>query len=255
MVARVTGDRALPAEVMKQIVAKTDGNPLFIEELTKAVLEAGILKSRTPTAIGSTGHCRRSPSRQPFKSFDVAARPPSAGEGDWPNRRSHGRNFSYSLLCAVAGRNETVLKHALAQLEQAELVSAVASRQKPSTASSTPWCGMRPREPAEEPPQQLQARLRTLEERFADIVASQPEIVAHHFTEAGLMEPAIDDWLRLDSTQPDARPNAEALNHLACGSELVPNIDDPMLRSKSELLLQTSLGHSLRRLRAGALTV
>ena len=82
MVARVTGGRVLPAEVMKQIVAKTDGNPLFVEELTKAVLEAGILVEDAdgyrldgplpPLAIPATLQ----------ELLDVAARPPGAGEGD-----------------------------------------------------------------------------------------------------------------------------------------------------------------------------
>ena len=89
MVAQVTGGRVLPAEVLKQIVAKTDGNPLFVEELTKAVLEAGILVEDAkgyrldgplpPFAIPAT--------LQDF--FDGAARPPGAGEGDRPNRRRH----------------------------------------------------------------------------------------------------------------------------------------------------------------------
>ena len=89
MIARMTGGRVLPAEVMKQIVAKTDGNPLFVEELTKAVLEAGILVEDAkgyrldgplpPLAIPATLQ----------ELLDVAARPPGAGEGDWPNRRRH----------------------------------------------------------------------------------------------------------------------------------------------------------------------
>ena len=89
MVARVTGGRALPAEVMKQIVAKTDGNPLFVEELTKAVLEAGILIKDAegyrlagpllPLAIPATLQ----------ELIDGAARPLSACEGDQPNRRRH----------------------------------------------------------------------------------------------------------------------------------------------------------------------
>jgi predicted ATPase len=87
---------------------------------------------------------------------------------------------------------------------------------------------------------------RALEQGFAEIVASQPEIVAHHFTQAGLAEPAIDYWLKAGQQAARRSANAEALNHLARGLELLPNIDDPMLRNKSELLLQTSLGHSLR---------
>ena len=77
-------------------------------------------------------------------------------------------------------------------------------------------------------------------------MASQPEIVAHHFTEAGLVEPAIDYWLKAGQHAARRSANAEALNHLARGLELLPTIDDPMLRNKSELLLQTLLGHSLR---------
>src|SRR5438094_8896451 len=91
---------------------------------------------------------------------------------------------------------------------------------------------------------------RTLEERFTDIVASQQEFVAHHLTQAGLVEPAIAYWLKAGQQAARRSANAEALNHLARGLELLPNIDDPMLRNKSELLLQTSLGNSLRATKA-----
>ena len=95
--------------------------------------------------------------------------------------------------------------------------------------------------------QQLHGQIaRALEQGFADIVASQPEIVAHHFTAAGLVEPAIDYWLKAGQQAARRSANAEALNHFARGLELLPKIDDPTLRNKSELLLQTSLGHSLR---------
>ena len=89
MVAQVTGGRVLPAEVMKQIVAKTDGNPLFVEELTKAVLETGILVADAegyrldgplpPLAIPDTLQ----------ELFDGTTRPPGASEGGQPNRRRH----------------------------------------------------------------------------------------------------------------------------------------------------------------------
>jgi len=95
--------------------------------------------------------------------------------------------------------------------------------------------------------QQLHGQIaRALEQSFADIAASQPEIVAHHFTAAGLVAPAIDYWLKAVQQAARRSANAEALNHLARGLELLPSIDDPMLRNKSELLLQTSLGNSLR---------
>ena len=248
MVARVTGGRVLPAEVMKQIVAKTDGNPLFVEELTKAVLEAGIVVEDAegyrldgpllPLAIPATLQdflMARLDRLAPVKEISQIG-------------AAIGREFSYSLLRAVVGRDETALKNALAQLEQAELVfrrgeppEAVYSFKHALVRDAAYESLLRSRR------HQLHGQIaRALEERFPDIVASQPEIVAHHFTEAGLVEPAIGYWLKAGQQTARRSANAEALNHLARGLELLPNIDDPMLRNKSELLLQTSLGNSLR---------
>ena len=122
MVARVAGGRVLPAEVMKQIVAKTDGNPLFVEELTKAVLEAGILVEDAegyrldgplpPLAIPATLQDSL------MARLDRLAPVREIGQIG----AAIGREFSYSLLRVLVGRDETALKNALAQLEQAELV-------------------------------------------------------------------------------------------------------------------------------------
>jgi class 3 adenylate cyclase/tetratricopeptide (TPR) repeat protein len=248
MVARVTGGRALPAEVMKQIVAKTDGNPLFVEELTKTVLEGGILVEGAegyrlegplpPLAIPATLHdslMARLDRLAPVKEIGQIG-------------AAIGREFSYSLLRAVAGRDEIALKHALVQLEQAELVfrrgeppEAVYSFKHVLVRDAAYESLLKSRR------QQLHGQIaRALEERFAAIVASQPEIAAHHFTEAGLVEPAIYYWLKAGQHAARRSANAEALNHFAHGLDLLPKIDDPILRNKSELLLQTSLGHSLR---------
>ena len=248
MVARVTGGRVLPAEVMKQIVAKTDGNPLFVEELTKAVLETGILVEDAegyrldgplpPLAIPATLQdflMARLDRLAPVKEISQIG-------------AAIGREFSYSLVRALVGRDETALKNALAQLEQAELVfrrgeppEAVYSFKHALVRDAAYESLLKSRR------QQLHGQIaRTLEGKFTDIVASQPEIVAHHFTAAGLAEPAIDYWLKAGQHAARRSANAEAINHLTRGLELLPKIDDPMLRNKSELLLQTSLGHSLR---------
>jgi class 3 adenylate cyclase/predicted ATPase len=248
MVARVTGGRLLPVEVMKQIVAKTDGNPLFVEELTKTVLEAGILVEDAegyrldgplpPLAIPATLQDSL------MSRLDRLAPVREIGQIG----AAIGRDFSYSLLRAVTGRDETALTHALAQLEQAELVfrrgeppEAVYSFKHALVRDAAYESLLKSRR------QQLHGQIaRALEERFADIVASQPEIAAHHFTEAGLVERAVDYWLKAGQHAARRSANAEALNHLARGLELLPNIADRTLRNKSELLLQTSLGHSLR---------
>ena len=159
-----------------------------------------------------------------------------------------GREFSYSLVRAVVGRDETSLKNALAQLEQAELVfrrgeppEAVYSFKHALVRDAAYESLLKSRR------QQLHGQIaRALEEKFTDIVASQPEIVAHHFTEAGLVEHAIDYWLKAGQQAARRSANTEALSHLTRGLELLPNINNPTLRNNSELLLQTSLGNSLR---------
>src|SRR6516162_3837506 len=117
IVARVTGGRPLPAEVTEQIVVKTDGNPLFVEELTKAVLEAGILVEDAegyrldgplpPLAIPATLHDSLMSRLDRLAAVKEIVQIGAA----------IGREISYFLLRAVVGRDETALRDALAQLE------------------------------------------------------------------------------------------------------------------------------------------
>jgi tetratricopeptide (TPR) repeat protein len=233
---------------MKQIVDKTDGNPLFVEELTKTVLETGILVEDAagyrlegplaPLAIPATlqdSLMARLDRLAPVKEIGQVG-------------AAIGREFSYYLLSVLVGRDETALKSALAQLEQAGLVfrrgeppEAVYNFKHVLVRDAAYQSLLKSRR------QQLHGQIaRVLEKRFVDVVVTQPEIVAHHFTEAGLAKLAIDYWLKAGQQAVRRSANAEAINHLARGLELLPNVDDPILRSKSELLLQTSLGNSLR---------
>ena len=91
--------------------------------------------------------------------------------------------------------------------------------------------------------QQLHGQIgRTLEERFADVVASQPEIVAHHFTEAGLVEPAIDYWLKSGKLALSRSANAEAVKHLRRGLELTQSQTTSDMRIHKELDFLLALG-------------
>ncbi|MGB8896584.1 MAG: adenylate/guanylate cyclase domain-containing protein, partial [Pseudolabrys sp.] len=247
IVTQVTHGRALPAEVMNQIVAKTDGNPLFVEELTKAVLEGDILVKDAngyrldgplpPLAIPATlqdSLMARLDRLAPVKEIaQIGA--------------AIGREFSYSLMGELVGHDETALKQALAKLEQAELVfrrgeppEAIYSFKHALVRDAAYETLLKSRR------QQLHGQIaRTLEEKFPDIVVSQPEIVAHHFTEAGLVEPAINYWLKAGNLALSRFPNV-AVGHLKQGLKQIPNIDDPVLRNRYEMLLQTSLGNSLR---------
>jgi predicted ATPase len=248
IVTQVTQGHALPAEVMNEIVAKTDGNPLFVEELTKAVLEGDILVKDAdgyrldgplpPLAIPATlqdSLMARLDRLAPVKEIGQIG-------------AAIGREFSYPLMSELAGRDETALKHALAKLEQAELVfrrgeppEAIYSFKHALVRDAAYESLLKSRR------QQLHGQIaRTMEKKFPDIVVGQPEIVAHHFTEAGLVEPAINYWLKAGHLALSRSANAAAVGHLKQGLKQIPNIDDPMLRNKWELLLQTSLGNSLR---------
>jgi len=247
IVTQVTGGLALPAEVMNQIVAKTDGNPLFVEELTKTVLEGDILVK------DADGYRLKSP--LPPLAIPATLRDSLMARLDRlaPVKEvgqigaAIGRDFSYSLIREVIGRDEPSLRLALARLEQAQLLfrrgeppEAVYSFKHVLVRDAAYESLLKSRR------HQLHGHIaRAMEEKFPDIVVSQPEIVAHHFTEAGLVEPAINYWLKAGNLAL-GRSATVAVSHLKQGLKLIPAIDDPMLRDKLELLLQTSLGNSLR---------
>jgi class 3 adenylate cyclase/predicted ATPase len=195
IIVRLAGNKALPADVLAEIVERTDGIPLFVEEMTKAVLEAE-----------SEGAARRTVAAVPPPALAVPAslhaslmaRLDRLG----PAREvaqigsAIGREFSHALLAAVARKPEAELGSALDRLVQAALLSR---QGVPPQASylfkhalvQDAAYGMLLREPR----RALHARIaETLESHFSEIAESQPEILAHHCTEAGLIEKAACLW-------------------------------------------------------------
>jgi len=158
-----------------------------------------------------------------------------------------GREFSYSLLRALVGRDENALKNALAQLEQAELVfrrgeppEAVYSFKHALVQDAAYESLLKSRR------QQLHGQIaRVLEERFPDIVASEPEIVARHFTEARLVDPAIDYWLKAGNLALSRSANAEAVKHLRQGIELTQSQAPSPKRVRKELDFYLALGPAM----------
>ncbi len=247
MIARITGGRALPAEVTEQIVAKTDGNPLFIEELTKAVLEAGILVEDTggfrldgplpPLAIPATLQDSLMARLDRLAAVREIAQVGAA----------IGREFSYSLLRELVGRGDTALKDALAQLEDAELMF---HRGNPPEAIYT-FKHALVQEVAYENllkscRQVLHRRIaETLRDRFQTVAEVQPEVVAHHFTQAGLSEPAIEWWVKAGDRALDRSANNEAIGHLGKAISLAEGLADGPAPRLLRLRLQTTYGHAL----------
>jgi class 3 adenylate cyclase/predicted ATPase len=247
MILDMTGGKELPAEVYDQILDKTDGVPLFVEELTKAVLESGQLQetgdryvlgeARLVPIVPATLHdslMARLDRLMPIKEI------PQIGA-------ALGREFSYRLLAAVAPVTETVLTDALAKLVDAELIYA---RGKPPDAVYTFKHALVQQAAYDSllrsKRQQLHARIaEVLKEKFAEIVETHPELMAHHLAQAGLAEPAIV-YLRVAGQRSLQRSaNAEAIGHLERALELLRSLPQSADRARMALGLEVMLGQAM----------
>jgi predicted ATPase/class 3 adenylate cyclase len=247
MINTLTANKPLPTEVLNQILAKTDGVPLFIEELTKAVLEGHLLEEERdryvltaplpPLAIPATLHdslVARLDRLSPIKEIAQTA-------------AAIGREFSYEILSAVSGASDDELGEALDQLAEAELIFR---RGIPPHAFYT-FKHALVRDAAYESllkaqRKDLHSRIaRVLKESFADRIAAEPELLAHHYNAAGETGPAIDSWLDAGERATQRSANTEAIAHLRQGLDLIPALPEGMERARRELQLQIAIGSPL----------
>jgi len=247
MVEKVTGGKMLPVEVVEQIVSKTDGVPLFVEELTKTVVESGLVKEEDghyelrgplpPLAIPSTLQDSL------MARLDRLARVKEVAQLG----ATIGREFSYELLQAVSPLEEVTLQRGLRQLVEAEflyqrgLPSQARYLFKHALIQDTAYESLL-RSKRREYHQQI---AQVLEKRFTETVETQPELVAHHYTEAGLVEKAIPFWQRAGERAIERSAHTEAISHLTRGLELLKALPDTPERIQQELFLQTTLGPAL----------
>jgi TOMM system kinase/cyclase fusion protein len=247
MVQRVVGGKALPVEVHQQVVARTDGVPLFVEELTRMVLESGLLREREdhyelsgplpPLAIPTTLH-----DSLMARLDRLAAVKEVAQLG-----ATLGRTFSYELLKAVTLLDDAALQQALAQLVAAELLY---QRGTPPQATYL-FKHALIQEVAYQSllrstRQQSHQRIaQVLAERFPETAETQPELLAHHYTEAGLSAPAVGYWQRAGQRALQRSAHVEAISHLTRGLEVLAALPDTAERIQHELVLQTTLGSAL----------
>src|SRR5262249_33745165 len=155
-----------------------------------------------------------------------------------------GREFSYELLRAVSPLGEETLQKGLAQLVEAELVY---QRGLPPQAryifkhalvQDTAYQSL-----LKSRRQQVHQQIaQVLEKRFAETVKTQPELVAHYYTEAGLVSQALPYWQRAGQKAAEHSANVEAISHLTKGLELLKTLPDTPERTQQELVLQTTLG-------------
>jgi class 3 adenylate cyclase/predicted ATPase len=247
LVNRMTDGKALPTEVMQQILAKTDGVPLFVEEMTKAILESGHLKE-------TDGHYELTGS---FSTFAI----PATLQDSLMSRLDRlvtakavaqyaaviGRQFSYELLQAVSQVNEAMLQHELGRLVEAEIVyqrglppqahyffkhALIRDAAYESLLKSTR--------------QHYHQRIaQVLEAQFPETTVNQPELLAHHSTEAGLTEKAVHYWHKAGQNAVQRSAHVEAISHLRTGLALLQMLPETPDRVQREVDMLIAMGASL----------
>ena len=247
LVERLTGGKALPPEVAERIVAHTDGVPLFMEELTRTVLEGNLLTEEAdryilagplpPLAIPTSLQASLMARLDRLASLKDIAQIGAA----------IGREFSYELLAAVAGRRESDLQVALDQLVDAGLLFRRGTPPratlmfKHALVRDAAYASLlRARR------QELHARIaEAIESAFPTLAAAEPEIVAQHLTEAGLDSAAAGWWRRAGEQSLRRAANPEAAAQLGRTLDLLTKQPASRERDEQELDLLIALGPAL----------
>ena len=248
LILQVTRGRSLPKKVRDQILSKTDGVPLFVEELTKSLLESEIL-------VEAEGRFEIEGKIDDLKvpatlrdSLDARLDRLGAAKEVAQLAAVVGREVSHSLLAAVASTEESFLHHQLEALLQSEILV----RRGFSTKRRYAFRHALIQEAAYETLLQSQRQeihgdiARALEERFAEVTAGQPEILAHHYTEAGRFEPALDYWLKAGQRNVGRSAALEARDHLTRGLSVLDQSPlEGFARDRRELTLRSTLAVAL----------
>jgi class 3 adenylate cyclase/predicted ATPase len=248
LVEQIAGGKALPDQVIEQIAQRTDGVPLFVEELTKSVLESGLLREEAdryvldralpPLAIPTSLHDSLMARLDRLASVRQVAQIGAA----------IGREFSYALLRVVSPLSESELEAALARLVASELVfqrgappEAVYTFKHALVQDAAHGSLLRSSR------QQLHAQIAdALETHFPELVDSQPELLAQHYAEAGLAEKAAAYWGKAGHGSAARSAMAEAVAQLQKGLDQLALLPDSRQRQYQELEFWSALGAALR---------
>jgi predicted ATPase len=254
MITQLGGGKALPAEVVQHIVARTDGVPLYVEELTKILLESDLLREEADHhALSGELSGVAIPATLQDSLMARLDRLPMVREVAQLGAVL-GREFAYEMLRALATVEESTLQDRLEQLVGAELLY---QRGRPPRAKymfkhaliqDAAYASLLNRTRQ----QYHQQIAQMLEAEFPETVEAEPELVAHHYTEAGLNEQAIGYWLQAGKRATQRSAHVEAINHLSKGLELLMTLPDTLERARQELDLQTTLGPVLMALKGFA---
>jgi class 3 adenylate cyclase len=248
LIAQRAGGKTLPAEVVQYIVAKTDGVPLYIEELTKMLLASLLLREAADQYV-LTGPLRAVAIPDTLQDALMARL-------DQLNTAKEvaqlgavlGREFAYELLQAIAPQDEAALHAGLGQLVGAELLY---QRGRPPRArylfkhaliQDAAYASL-----LKSTRQQVHQQVaQVLEARFPALVETQPELVAQHYTAAGCTEQAVHYWQRAGQHASDRSAHLEAISHFTTGIELLTTLPETPARTQHAVTLHIALGAALQ---------
>jgi len=247
MVKHVIGEKALPDDVIVQIVNKTDGVPLFVEELTKMVRESGLLREKNdsyelngplpPLAIPATLQDSLMARLDRLASIKELIQLSS----------TMGREIDYEIIRAVSDLDEVTLNQGLRELVKAELFyqrgipPQVTYTFKHALIQEAAYKSL-----LRSTRQQYHQRIASvMVKEFSDTEAKQPEIIAHHYIEAGLPQMAIPYCQQAGQLAIERSATKQAIIHLNRGLELLKQLAETPERDHQELNLQMALGTAL----------
>ena len=248
LVERLAGNAGLSRDIVDEIVERADGVPLFVEELTKAVLESGDRDNRVAAVLAAS----------PLPNLAIPATlhasliarldrlGPIAKEVGQVGAVI-GREFGYDLIEQVAHRPAAELRLGLDRLAEAGLLFCRGVAPQSSylfkhalVQDAAYGTLLRARR------QELHARVAAvLEEYFADLVERQPELLAHHLTAAGDTERAVDQWLKAGQHAAARSAHLEAIGHFERGLAALAALPEGSAREGWEIELQSARGLSL----------
>jgi class 3 adenylate cyclase/tetratricopeptide (TPR) repeat protein len=240
LVARLSGAATLPPELHAHIVDKAEGVPLFIEELTKSVLESGLATQDVEPSGRSFQLTVPSTLRDTLMArLDRLASVKEVAQ----TAAALGREFPYRMLAACMDLSRQRLHHGLAQLAEAGLLFCdgrlpnATYTFKHAMVRDVAYNSMLLRRRAE-----LHGEIaRVLEVKFAEVRAMQPEVLAHHYTEAGLFDQAIPWWQRAGERALGQSAHVEATNHLQNALRLLRQQPESLERDQYEMGLRLRL--------------
>ncbi|MFZ3307860.1 MAG: adenylate/guanylate cyclase domain-containing protein, partial [Xanthobacteraceae bacterium] len=234
LVAGIAAAHGLTAETVAAIVAKTDGVPLFVEELTKSVMESAAEDSAAvPATLKDSLMARLDRLGEAREVAQIAA--------------VVGRQFPFAILAAVMARGDAPLEAALAKLVAAGILlpeGRGAERGfhfKHALVRDTAYESLllaRRREWHER-------AARTVELRFPDLAANEPEVLAYHFGEAGLADPACDYRMRAGDRAVSRSAYQEAVAHFSAGLKSADTLPEAADRTRRQLDFLLKLGPAL----------